>query len=382
MPRKLKTVTCESCKNTFKTSSARFTKCPDCRNTKNNTKKIGDFFRSAFGRWLNTRISQSGTIKVLGEHLDTETLTALFQLWKSRRTYEQLSYDTDTDSWEAKIELEIGHIFPLKGGKSRVGELTPRNLVIIPKDLNNHLKNKIFQNGYYVISSTTLNTRQSKSKLIKAFKSIILEFQNKHHLKGNNSKPTDSFSFTTEEYTPLEIARREAARLGIIFFPSDNINEVYERIFKGGAKLSPFTDKRPPAILPSKICAGIRLWDLPTDNPNISDVDTTTYATLNNVSSIIIYENEENTQKNIQEFDYITVEDYNFDAKTVREMYFCQTLKPALCNCFNDIELANKIFKTIDDCMYRFSSNYRKPQPNPFKEPDDDNWGNIDDWVD
>ncbi|MDH1472136.1 hypothetical protein [Shewanella sp. GD03713] len=369
MPRKEFYLHCESCNAEFKTSSQKVKTCQKCRKLATQKTRLANFFRSSFGKWLVTRISQSGTIKVLGNDFNVDELTKLYQLWKLRRKYGQLSYDADTNTWSSKIELQIGHIFPLKGGDFRVGELTPRNLVIIPSDLNNRLKNKVFNSGFYVVSNASLDVRQTKSKLIKAFKPVLVDFQNQHNLKGESSVPNHSFSVTNEEFTLLDIARLEARRLGVVFGTQDDANKVYERIFKAGVKLSPLVDKRPPAILPPDECKEIRLWDF-LDRTKASDVDTTTYATLSSIHVFVGLDGAINVEQVESEFDYITVEGYNFNAQIIKTLYFCQTLEIALESCFSDANLAAKIYTTIDDCVHSFYPiELRESIDNPFKKP-------------
>lgn len=389
MPRKEFSLHCESCNAEFKTSSVRVKKCLKCRKKDTQNARLANFFRSSFGRWLVTRVSQSGTIKVLGYDFNVDALTELFQLWKLRRKYGQLSYDAVTDTWSSKIELQIGHIFPLKGGDSRVGELTPRNLVIIPADLNNRLKNKVFNSGFYVVSNASLDVMQTKSKLIKVFKPVLVDFQKQHNLRGEDAAPNHSFSVTNEEFTLLDIARSEARRLGVVFGSQEDANKVYERIFKGGVKLSPLTDERPPAILPSDECKEIRLWDF-LDKTKASDVDTTTYATLSSIHIFVGLDGAINVEKVESEFDYITVEGYNFNAKMIKILYFCQTLEIALESCFSDANLAAKIYTTIDDCIHSFYPiEQREPIDNPFKKPIQlkmvrkltEDWSDFDVWT-
>lgn len=177
MPRQLKTIQCKLCNCEFSTSSNRFEMCPKCRKKSSNINLINNFFRSSFGRWLNTRISQSGTLKVLGDDFNTDAMSNLYELWSNKRTYSQLYYDATSDQWKAVLDLQLCHIYPLKGPNNHVGELTPRNLLIAPKSLNNHLQNKLFDSGFYVTSKTTLNTKQSKKKLISSYTATIIEFQ-------------------------------------------------------------------------------------------------------------------------------------------------------------------------------------------------------------
>lgn len=91
-------------------------------------KKIEKFLRTSFARWLIAELKRARTVQVLSGHT-ADSLDELFRLERQR------CKDSGYEAGKPTGAYHLGHIFPVKG-KTKMGLLHPKNLVITPAKIN------------------------------------------------------------------------------------------------------------------------------------------------------------------------------------------------------------------------------------------------------
>ena len=237
MPRKTNTVVCDECQSVFNTSSTKFTLCKPCRTATSDTELFNSFIKSSFGQWFIQRLTSSGTLKV--NPMTVDSITELYKLWSRSRKYKQLSYDDTTKEWNQVLELELAHLFPIAGGHNRIGELTARNLAIVPKSFNRRLSNKVHDVGHYIVATPLeLTLKRTKQLLQKYHYSTLVKVNRQLRLKPKQKDgELKSFQTTNKYYNYFDVASAESSRLGIHVFSTD-ANYIFDIILRGAIDMA------------------------------------------------------------------------------------------------------------------------------------------------
>lgn len=217
---------CSKCKECFRTSG-KGKICSPC-------KVENRFFNSSAGRWLMQTIIRGGYWSVL-EYTTQDDLIELFNIHKRCGSYRGWRYNADNKKWSAINELDIAHLYPVKG--DNIGILHPDNIAIAPSKLNKIMGNTVFNVGigierYDPVATGDLAQPSIRSRLKERYdlKTIVKSC----NLKAKVAKvePDKSFECRNPVYM-IDILVAEVSRFKLKLSSTKNTIEQFKEFLKG-----------------------------------------------------------------------------------------------------------------------------------------------------
>ena len=222
---------CRDCSKVFKTLDLRVLRCEQC--LRNN------ITGSSYWVWFRNQAQRAGYVEAF-QNTDHLELLALYKQLMMYRSYygfiqeDEFGFSEDYDIGMMQ-PLEADHRFPLQpSGGCRVGEVSARNLMIVPTSLNRAKTNKVI-NGWGF--SAPMKTKIPEKELDK----WLLRNTNVNVLNGKiqTSKASRDKEFECKYYSVLEVIRSEVSRLKIVMPDyylqnEDTAKQAYKLIMAGG----------------------------------------------------------------------------------------------------------------------------------------------------
>ncbi|WP_220720267.1 hypothetical protein [Agarivorans litoreus] len=343
---------CVGCKKEFKTTSLAFTSCVICRKAKNNSRLVSNFIGSNYGRWLVGRIADHKTFKVM--EFSLKGLQGLYDIYRLRKKYCQYTYD---GRWSQKYELDLCHLYPIKGDEGFVGEFSPRNLLIAPSRINKAFKNKVFDAGYKVklpppskrISG--VNEVKNSIKRNKRFRGAVLEFQKIHKLKPPKKEDIEGVIKPSQDFTLEDIVRNESLRLGVRIPTEASVETKFTTIIKG------VVDKPAKSVKPVAYDAEelkeIRQWSCSQWERDLPDAELITYTML----------------RTLDEEGVVTIEGRDFPVDRLLEIYLEGQVREVMSLTFEKEASASKATREV---LRGFSGEENPHESNVYLEVADE----------
>lgn len=215
---------CSKCKRSFRTSG-KGKICPSC-------KVDNRFFNSSAGRWLIKTIIRGGYWSVL-EYTTQDDLIEMLNIHKRCGGYRGWEYNADNKEWKPVNELDIAHLYPVKGND--IGVLHADNLVITPAKLNKSMSNTVFDVGisikrYDPVGTGDTATANIRSRLKKMYnlKAVVKTC----NLKALVTKDPKT-SFSTPRTSLMAILIAEATRFNLTLESGRGAIEQFKQLLKG-----------------------------------------------------------------------------------------------------------------------------------------------------
>lgn len=203
-----KRILCKVCKSKF-TPRRKQTICSE------PCKAVGKMFNSAFGGWLLDSVRRTGFLDCIK---DVSIADLYLQVYKTKTKFAQYS-GVEVSEGDFRLvpvhKLDIAHLYPCKGSGGYVGKLSPSNLVVSPRKVNQQLQNKIFNIGEKVLGITPVPSGEAR------LKRLIIEFANIDGLEQCTFRPKGgdlecAFPCRSDSYTLQDLIHHEEQRLGLM----------------------------------------------------------------------------------------------------------------------------------------------------------------------